>query len=189
MLTPHICSLAEMFTVLQELQSELTAFVVISHRDDPFTERKASKSSARSAAFQNEKAALFAAARKRAEGAVRTGTTSIEKARTTVAELKAQEASPEAILSKLRALRESHDETVEGLLGHLTGVIEDLSHRRAAQTNESSATLESHPLAREKSRKRLCTFARSQMAQNIENQKLAADASALMKHYKSLLLS
>ncbi|TFK94782.1 hypothetical protein K466DRAFT_508833 [Polyporus arcularius HHB13444] len=165
-------NLAEMFTVLQELQK-----------------RKASKSSARSAAFQNEKAALFAAARKRAQGAIRTGTTSIEKARTTVAELKTQETSPEATLSKLRALWESHDETVQGLLGHLTSVVEDVSHRRAAQTNESSSILESQPLAREKSRKKLCAFAHSQMSQNIENQKLAADASALIKRYKALLLS
>ncbi|RPD66477.1 hypothetical protein L226DRAFT_566906 [Lentinus tigrinus ALCF2SS1-7] len=164
--------MAEMFTMLQELQK-----------------RKASKSSARSAAFQSDKAALFAAARKRAEGAVRNGTMSIEKARATVAELRAQEVPHEATLSKLQALWQSHDETLQGLFGHLTGVIEDLSHRRAAQINESSSMLESQPAAREKSRKKLCAFAHSRISENMESQKVAADASALMKHYKALLLS
>ena len=41
------------------------------------TERKATKSSARSAAFQREKAALFSAARKRTEDAVRNGVASL----------------------------------------------------------------------------------------------------------------
>ena len=117
--------MAEMFTILQELQSEPIAVLVSRWLNDGLVERKASKSSARSAAFQNEKAKLFAAARQRAEGAIRSGHSSMsvviracrdlaerctsEKARATIEKLKTEEASQEAKLTKLRALWESHD--------------------------------------------------------------------------------
>ncbi|KAI0748497.1 hypothetical protein C8Q80DRAFT_1172159 [Daedaleopsis nitida] len=148
-------SMVEMLTILQELQK-----------------RKATKSSARSAVFQKDKAALFAAARHRAEKAVRNGTASIDKARATVADLKAKEVSQEATLRKLKVLWEGHEECVQGLLGHLTGVVEDLSHRRASRIDESSASLEAQSIARGKSRKRLCTMAKLRMAENMENQKV-----------------
>ena len=69
----------EMLAVLQEFQSKLLIF---GSADVPtltclHSERKASKSSARSAAFQKEKETLFAAARKKAEDTVRQGMESL----------------------------------------------------------------------------------------------------------------
>ncbi|PIL24300.1 hypothetical protein GSI_14053 [Ganoderma sinense ZZ0214-1] len=164
-------SMMEMLAVLQEFQK-----------------RKASKSSARSVAFQKEKDALFATARKKAED-TSCQLPDSDKARVLVSELKAKEFSQEGALNELKILLGSQDECVQNLLGHLNGLIEDLSHRRAAQINEASAMLEAQAAAREKSRKRLCGLANARMTENMENQKIAADATALIKHYKSLLLS
>ncbi|KAI0333591.1 hypothetical protein GY45DRAFT_1244518 [Cubamyces sp. BRFM 1775] len=114
--------MAEMLAMLQEFQK-----------------RKASKTSARSIAFQNQKNALFTNARKNAEKAIRSGTAAIEQARTTILDFKLQEVSQEGTLVSLKALLESQEDCVQGLLDNLNGVIEDLSHRRAKQIDEASA--------------------------------------------------
>ncbi|OSD08510.1 hypothetical protein PYCCODRAFT_1429570 [Trametes coccinea BRFM310] len=165
-------NMAEMLAMLQEFQK-----------------RKASKTSARSVAFQTQKAAMFAEARMRVDDAVRSGIASIEHARTTILDLKAQEVSQEAALISLKALLESQDECVQGLLSTQNGVIEDLAHRRAEQIDEASAMLETQAIEREKSRKRLIASARSSIEENIEQQKVATDASNLIKHFKALIRS
>ncbi|KAL7283669.1 hypothetical protein ACG7TL_003105 [Trametes sanguinea] len=161
-------NMAEMLAMLQEFQK-----------------RKASKTSARSVAFQTQKAAVFAEARMRVDDAVRSGIASIEHARTTILDLKAQEVSQEAALISLKALLESQD----GLLSTQNGVIEDLAHRRAEQIDEASAMLETQAVEREKSRKRLIANARSSIEENTEQQKVATDASNLIKHFKALIRS
>ena len=69
----------EMLAVLQEFQSKplTVGFTDVPTLTRLHSERKASKSSARSLAFQREKDALFAAARKKAEDAVRQGMESL----------------------------------------------------------------------------------------------------------------
>ncbi|CDO73613.1 hypothetical protein BN946_scf185014.g83 [Trametes cinnabarina] len=153
-----------------------------------FQKRKASKTSVRSAAFQSHKGVIFADARKRASDAVRDGATSIEKARATILDLKAQEISQEAALISLKALLECQDECVHGLLSSCNGVIEDLAHRRAEHINEASA-MQSQVTEREESRKRLVAHARNSIEDNIEHQKVATDANALIKHFKALIRS
>ncbi|KAI8989766.1 hypothetical protein BD414DRAFT_536147 [Trametes punicea] len=152
-----------------------------------FQKRKATKTSARCAAFQTQKAAMFNEARKKVDDVVRNGAASIEKARATVLELRSQEVSPEAILISLRSLWESQHECVQGLSSSYNAIIEDLAHRRAEQIDEASAMLESQALEREASRKRLLTQARTCIEENIEHQKVATDANKLIKHYKALL--
>jgi len=49
--------------------------------------------------------------------------------------------------------------------------------------------MEHIPHFREKSRRRIIKNAKSFLDGAIENQKIAADASVLIKHYKALLLS
>ncbi|KAI0672870.1 hypothetical protein C8Q78DRAFT_685391 [Trametes maxima] len=152
-----------------------------------FQKRKASKTSARSVAFQNQKAMLFADARKRAEKAVREGFSSVEKARATILDLKAQEVSQEGNLASLKVLWESQDECVQGLLRDCCGIVEDLAHRRAEEIDQASAMLELQAAERERSRRRLVENARTCIEENLESQKVATDAKNLIKHYKALL--
>ncbi|KAI0373006.1 hypothetical protein BV20DRAFT_938755 [Pilatotrama ljubarskyi] len=114
--------MAEMLTMLQEFQK-----------------RKATKTSARSITFQNAKSALFSDARKKVDKAVRDGTTALENAHAAIINVKAKEISQESALASLKSLWDSQDECVQDLVGNLSGVIEDLAHRRAAQINETSA--------------------------------------------------
>ncbi|KAH9852691.1 hypothetical protein C2E23DRAFT_885445 [Lenzites betulinus] len=162
--------MVEMLAMLQEIQK-----------------RKASKTSVRTAAFQNQKTALFSDARKRVDKAVRQGTSAIDEAHAMILDLKAKEVHQEGTLASLKALWGSQDDCVQGLLHNLGGMIEQLSHKRAEQINEASATLEAHITERENSRKRLLAQASVCIEENIENQKIATDANALIKHYKALL--
>ncbi|EIW60266.1 uncharacterized protein TRAVEDRAFT_77599, partial [Trametes versicolor FP-101664 SS1] len=114
-------SMTEMLVMLQEIQK-----------------RKVSKTSARTVAFQKEKAALFASARQRVDKAVRVGGVSIEKARTTMLDLKAKEVSQEAALTSLKVLWDNQEDCVQDILSNFNGIIEDLAHRRAEQINEAS---------------------------------------------------
>ncbi|KAI0636630.1 hypothetical protein C8Q77DRAFT_515028 [Trametes polyzona] len=184
-------SMTEMLTMLQELQK-----------------RKATKASARTVAFQNQKAALFAEARKRSDTVIREGAAALDQARATIADIRAQEASQDSMLSSLKALWESQDGCVQDLLGTLNGIIDDLAPRRAEQINEASAmrmcavagptcllihnpttVVEAHVVALESSRRNLLAQAQASVEENIENQKIATDASNLIKHYKALLRS
>ncbi|CCM00005.1 uncharacterized protein FIBRA_02030 [Fibroporia radiculosa] len=172
-----------------------------------FQKRKASKTSTRSAVFQNKKNALIADARKNTETIVREGVLYMHESfhasvttrthtgilldrnqfSTMIAELKAQENSPD--LNGLSQLWESQNDLVNDLLGMYPSLIDNLSHRRADQIDGTSAMLEAHVAERQNSRRRLILNAKGRMDENIERQKLATDAAALIKHFKALLLS
>ncbi|KZT09610.1 uncharacterized protein LAESUDRAFT_512954 [Laetiporus sulphureus 93-53] len=163
----------EMLSMLQQIQKH-----------------KASKTSSHSnTAFQNEKTALFSGARKEVETIVHDGVTYIDQCKARIAELRAQETSQDDHFKDLSLLWKNHDECIRGLLGTYPSLIENLSHRRAEYINDASAMLEAHAVGRQRSRRRLVMNARARMDENIENQKLATDATALIKHYKALLLS
>ncbi|KAI0934769.1 hypothetical protein AcW1_006190 [Taiwanofungus camphoratus] len=154
-----------------------------------FQKRKATKTSTRSAAFQSKKNILFAEARRNVDAVVRDGVTFIEQCKAKVIELKAQEVSEDRHFKDLALLWKNHDESVRSLLGLYPSLTEDLSHRRADQINEASVMLEAHAAERQNSRRKLVRNAKAKMDDNLENQKIATDAHALIKHYKALLLS
>ncbi|GBE82146.1 hypothetical protein BKA93DRAFT_220662 [Sparassis latifolia] len=162
----------EMFTMLKEFQR-----------------RKSLKSSTRSTAFQSKKTAMFNEARKNAEAIVRDGITYLDECRAKFAELQAQQTSQDGRLRDLSLLWKTNDEAIRALLGAYPPLIEDLSHRRAAHVNDTSAMLEAHSAERQASRRRLLKNATARMEENLENQKIATDANALIKQYTGLLLS
>jgi len=49
--------------------------------------------------------------------------------------------------------------------------------------------LENNPVEREKARKKLMKDAYAQLNQNLENERIATDATTLIKHYKALMLA
>ncbi|KZT71265.1 hypothetical protein DAEQUDRAFT_724209 [Daedalea quercina L-15889] len=153
-----------------------------------FQKRKASKTSTRSVAFQTKKNALFTEVRKNVDTIVREGAVYIDQCKARLAELKAQEISQEKNLQDLSALWQNQEDTVRSLLKTYPTLIEDLSHRRAAQTNDASEMVEAHAQERQESRKRLIHLAKARADEILERQKLATDATAFIKHYKALLL-
>ncbi|CAL1705585.1 unnamed protein product [Somion occarium] len=153
-----------------------------------FQKRKASASSSRNAAFQNKKNSLYADARKNAELVVTEGIAYVEQFRTRIAELRANEVPRDQHLKQLTTIMKSLDEPVREVLNVYPNLFQDLSRRRAGEINETSAMLESHIVERQYSRRKMIKNAKVRMDDGLEQQKLATDASALIKHYKALLL-
>ncbi|KAH8117017.1 hypothetical protein DFH11DRAFT_1144756 [Phellopilus nigrolimitatus] len=153
------------------------------------TEKKSQKVSSRSAAFVSKKNALVAGARKEAEAMAKEGKAYLEQCKARVVDMKAQETQADAMLKDAMRLWSIHEDTFQSLLSVYPELIEDLSPRRAQDINAASEMLETHPLARDASRRRVMKNARKNMEAGMENQKLATDASTLIKHYKALLLS
>ncbi|KAI5116851.1 hypothetical protein M0805_006805 [Coniferiporia weirii] len=154
-----------------------------------FQKKKSMKTSSRGAALTTKKNALLSTARKEADVLAREGRAYIEQCKARIVEMKAQETAADEVLKDAMRLWSAHEESFQSLLSIYPEIIEDLSPRRAQEINAASEMLETHPHAREASRRRLMKNARKSMEAGIESQKLATDASALIKHYKALLLS
>ncbi|KAI0718293.1 hypothetical protein C8Q72DRAFT_149746 [Fomitopsis betulina] len=153
-----------------------------------FQKKKASKSSSRAIAFQTKKTALFTDARATVDTIVREGAAYLDQYKAGLIALKAQELSQNKHLQELSALWKNQDETVDNLRGMYPSLIEDLSHRRSAQINDASESIEAHAEECQESRKKLIHLAKARADEILERQKLATDATALIKHYKALLL-
>ncbi|KAH8099526.1 hypothetical protein BXZ70DRAFT_232287 [Cristinia sonorae] len=153
-----------------------------------FQKRKANKTSARTTAFQSKKQAIYNDARKHADTAIAEGVAYIEQYKKTVMELKAQEISADQQMQDVLAMTVPLDDAVEALLS-LYPTMYELSHRRAAEINDGCETIEINCTNRQLSRRRIIRDAKARMEEQMENQRTATDASNLIKHYKSLLLS
>ncbi|GJE87095.1 hypothetical protein PsYK624_031780 [Phanerochaete sordida] len=153
-----------------------------------FQKRKTTKHTARSAAFLAKKDALFAEARRNAENAVKEGVAYIEQYRAKIADLRAREVSHDACLKDM-SLFSDREAAIKAVLAAFPPLLDDLSHRRAEAINGTSEMLEAHSAERHQSRRRLIKQAKARIDEEQENQRVATDASALIKHYKALLLS
>ncbi|EMD38183.1 hypothetical protein CERSUDRAFT_72759 [Gelatoporia subvermispora B] len=190
----------EMLTMLEEIQK-----------------RKA-KSGSRSAEFQRKKTAIYDEARKNAGDIVREGVLCImivtnsrrDQVKAKIAELKSQEASLDRRLEDLSPSMQRQDpasqDAVRTVFDTYAFLLEELSQRRADHTNEVSAALtpraipvdrlvtvnapvEIHASERHILRRSLLKSAKILMDEALEKQNLAADATALIKHYKALLIA
>ncbi|KAL4244858.1 hypothetical protein ABKN59_001441 [Abortiporus biennis] len=165
-------SMSEMLTMLKE-----------------FEKRKATKTTSRSAAFQNKKHAMFTEARSNVDAIVTDGIAYIEQYKASLAQMHARELTKEKQLDELSLVFRGYEETIRSALSLYPPFFEDLSHRRARIIDDASAMLESHSNGRQYSRRKLLANAKARFDEGLENQRTAADATALIKHYKSLLLS
>ncbi|THH11988.1 hypothetical protein EW145_g296 [Phellinidium pouzarii] len=137
-----------------------------------FQKKKSMKANSRSAAFMHKKDALIAAARKEAETMVRDGHAYIEQCKARLVEMRAQETPANEVLKDAIGLWAAHEDSFQSLLSIFPELIEDLSPKRAHDINAASELLETHPLAREASRRRLMKNARKDMEEGISNQKV-----------------
>ncbi|TDL24980.1 hypothetical protein BD410DRAFT_70773 [Rickenella mellea] len=154
-----------------------------------FHKRKSAKGTTRSAAAMQKKNAIVSDAKKKAETMARDGEAYLESCKAKISELQHQGNKAEDKLKDIVHLWTAHEESVHALLQVYPTLIDDLSPLRAKDINAASEMLETHPLAREASRRRLMKNAKKDLQTGLENQKLATDASAMIRHYKALLLS
>ncbi|GLB34719.1 hypothetical protein LshimejAT787_0202840 [Lyophyllum shimeji] len=150
-------------------------------------DRQARKASARSMAFQAQKKAIYAAARKTGQEISRSGIAYLEKVRAEIQELNAQEVSHEQFISDFQRLCVAQEESIESVLSEFPPLLDELAPRRANQANTASEMLRKNPARRELALKTFCKNARAHVEEARENERVATDASALIKHYKNLL--
>jgi len=154
-----------------------------------FKKRKAKKTTTGSNTFQNQKAALYAQARQNTYDAARDGNDYLDQALDKMSQIKNQEGSYKKHLKDFLPLYNANDASVQSLLATYPTLLQDLVPRRTEEIDAASTMLMSFPKDRETSRKRLMRNARDQIDEGLENQRVATDAAALIKHYKALLLS
>ncbi|KIP12349.1 hypothetical protein PHLGIDRAFT_98327 [Phlebiopsis gigantea 11061_1 CR5-6] len=103
-----------------------------------FQKRKTTKNSAKSAAFEAKKDALYTEARKNAANAIKEGIAYIEQYKLKISELKAREISQDHYLKGL-SLFQTREEAMAAVLAAFPPLLDDLCHRRAEAINETSA--------------------------------------------------
>ncbi|TRM58569.1 hypothetical protein BD626DRAFT_158238 [Schizophyllum amplum] len=149
--------------------------------------RQQKKASARTAAFQNQKKALYNTGRKNVQDLVRESTELADTMRASVTELEAQEISYAQQKSHFATLLEAMEQEVNGVLVSSPKAIEELAARRAATINTCSLLVEQRPAQREKALQSFLVKARDQVESSRAEQKSATDAKALIKQYKNIL--
>ncbi|KAJ6490491.1 hypothetical protein DFH09DRAFT_374091 [Mycena vulgaris] len=154
-----------------------------------YRKREAKKVSARSAAFQTQKKALYVAARKAAKDLARDGTACLEEGKAKLLALKREEVSADKYSKDVVPLWHSVEDSVQALLSLYPTGVEDLFPRRSHAINAASEMLRANPSTRSDALAECVENADSQLYQSKLDEMNAADASRLIKHYKNLLLS
>ncbi|KAJ6502152.1 hypothetical protein C8R45DRAFT_1092046 [Mycena sanguinolenta] len=154
-----------------------------------YKKREAKKSSARSAAFQTQKKALYVAARQAAKDLAREGTACLEEGKAMILALKKEEVSLEMHVKNVGPQWANVEHSVRALLDIYPTGVEDLFPRRSNLINAASEMLRANPSTREEALAESVETANSQLHQSQLDKTTAADASNLIKYYKGLLLS
>ncbi|KAK0483996.1 hypothetical protein IW261DRAFT_1606057 [Armillaria novae-zelandiae] len=152
-----------------------------------YKKQQAKKTSARSAAFDGQKKALFASARKTVEETSRDGVAYLEELKVQTMIAKQQEISYEKYTNGLDSLGDDSNEAFAKWLEMCPTAKEDLFVRRLQALDAAGKMLKSNPSKREQALERCRRNAHAQVRKSEEKEKLATDASRLIKHYKDLL--
>ncbi|KAK0211057.1 hypothetical protein DFS33DRAFT_1379020 [Desarmillaria ectypa] len=152
-----------------------------------YKRQQAKKNSARSVAFDGQKKVLYASARKTAEEISGDGVAYLEEMKAQVMVTKQQEISYEKYTNGLDQLGEDSNEALVKLLEICPTVKEDLFVRRRQALEAAGEMLKSNPSRKEQALRQFLRNAHGQVNKSRQNEKLATDASKLIKHYKDLL--
>ncbi|KAK0239794.1 hypothetical protein EDD85DRAFT_949623 [Armillaria nabsnona] len=152
-----------------------------------YKKQQAKKSSARSVAFDGQKKALFASGRKTAEEISSDGVVYLEELKAQAMVTKQQEISYEKYTNGLDQLGEDSNEALAKLVEIYPTANQDLFVRRLESLETAGEMLKSNPSKREKAIELCRRNAHVQVIKSQEKEKLATDASRLIKHYKDLL--
>ncbi|KAK0463794.1 uncharacterized protein EV420DRAFT_1729367 [Desarmillaria tabescens] len=152
-----------------------------------YKKQQAKKNSARSVAFDGQKKALYALARKTAEETSRDGVAYLEELKAQVTVMKQQEISYEKYTKGLDQFGEDSNEALVKLLEICPPVKDDLFVRRRQALEAAGEMLKSNPSRKEQALQQFLRNAHGQVKKSRQNEELATDASKLIKHYKDLL--
>ncbi|KAJ7685528.1 hypothetical protein DFH06DRAFT_1313821 [Mycena polygramma] len=154
-----------------------------------YKKREAKKVSARSAAFQTQKKALYAAARKAAKDLARDGTACLEEGKAKIKALREEEVRADKYSKDVVPLWHGVEDSVRALLAMYPAGVEDLFPRRSSAINAANQMLRMNPSARSDALDDCEEAANAQLHQSKLDEMNAVNASRLIKHYKNLLRS
>ncbi|TFK76246.1 hypothetical protein BDN72DRAFT_954023 [Pluteus cervinus] len=149
--------------------------------------RPVAKSAGRPATFKSQKQNLYAEFRKQSKDILRGGNEHIDQPLAKIQELKAKEVPYMNNLEELKAMIKAEESTVVGLLSAYPKVIDDLSTCRSERVDCASKMLLDNPARRQREMALFLKNARKLLDQFRQGEKVAGDASAYIRHYKSLL--
>ncbi|KDQ17834.1 hypothetical protein BOTBODRAFT_171548 [Botryobasidium botryosum FD-172 SS1] len=145
---------------------------------------QASKSVSGTVALQSKTSALIDNARTRADTLKSECGAVLDETQAEIARLRSSQL--ETDFAHVAKLFGNRTKTVNDLF-HLYGPsLSALSQSRNVEVEAISELLTSFPQTRERSRKRLMKLAQKDLAEGIENQKLATDAQEYIKHFQAL---
>ncbi|KAF9019394.1 hypothetical protein BDZ89DRAFT_1139364 [Hymenopellis radicata] len=155
-----------------------------------YKKQQAKKLSARSAALENHKKALYVSGRKLAEELSKNGIATLEGLKSNIFALRQRELSYEDVSKDLDDMeaRAASYECVQAVLQIYPPLIEDLFQRRAESIEAASAMIQGNQARRKQALEQFLRNAHAQVEQSRNNERLATDATNLIRHYKSLLL-
>ncbi|KAJ7217186.1 hypothetical protein GGX14DRAFT_358093, partial [Mycena pura] len=140
--------------------------------------REAKKTSARSAAFINQKNDLYATARKAANDLAREGIACLEEGKMKLLALKREEVSADKYSKDVVPLWHSVEDSIQALLSIYPTGVEDLFPRRSKSINTASEMLRLNPRTRSDALEECVETANGQLYQSKLEEKVMIDWSA-----------
>ncbi|KIY73168.1 hypothetical protein CYLTODRAFT_417147 [Cylindrobasidium torrendii FP15055 ss-10] len=153
------------------------------------TEQPSKKGAARSSTFENQKKALFANAREQAVKTSEAVPNQMGNLKNMLAMLREDEINYEDVTRALDEKEAAADELSQAVFAKHPALIADLFPRRRIAIEAACDTLKTHQADREDALGRFLRNAHVQVETARRDEKLATDASNLIRHYKSLLLA
>ncbi|KAL0581134.1 hypothetical protein V5O48_000923 [Marasmius crinis-equi] len=152
----------------EDLAAEMSKFL------KEFRQQQAKKANMVNTAFENQKKAIYAAGRKRAQEA-------------SLMDLKKQEQPYDRCVSDIIPLWHDQDTAINKLLESYDRPVDELFPQRAETVAAAEQMLRENPARREKALKHFLSKAHEQLEESRKQEMAATDASNLIKHYKALL--
>ncbi|EEB98478.1 hypothetical protein MPER_02003, partial [Moniliophthora perniciosa FA553] len=136
--------------------------------------RQAKKNSIVNTAFENQKKAIYAAGRSRAQEISRDGIAYLENLKASLLAVKKDDVSYEQYVSGIIPMWNEQDESVKNLVTSCDGPIENLFPKRAEAIALAEEQLNSNPAQREQSLKASLATAHDELERSRKNEMVKA---------------
>ncbi|KAK7034076.1 hypothetical protein VNI00_012507 [Paramarasmius palmivorus] len=167
----------------EDIASDMSKFL------QDLRKRQAKKNSASNTAFENQKKAIYAAGRARAQEISRDGIAYLENLKASLLDMRKNEKSYDRYTNDVIPMWNEQDEAVKSLIDSYETAMDNLFPKRAEAIALAAEQLESNPARREHQLKSFLAKAHDEVVRSRQNERIATDASKLIKNVKALLLS